>query len=153
MKDNNICDKCKLKVHPNFIGYHKCGYANCAVCKNAITNSEYWSHVRSHPGHENDSPPPPRTTFGNRQRYIGSSSSYDGGSNRRSRSFSTGSTDAIQLKVGKEYEVDITEISRQGDGIARIQGCVIFVKGGKVGNQVKILITEARSRFAIARIA
>jgi predicted RNA-binding protein with TRAM domain len=56
--------------------------------------------------------------------------------------------------VGSEYEVDITEISRQqGDGIARIQGYVIFVKGGKIGQQVKIMITEIRSRFAIARIA
>jgi predicted RNA-binding protein with TRAM domain len=62
--------------------------------------------------------------------------------------------DAIQLKVGNEYVVDITEISRQqGDGIARIQGCVIFVKGGKIGQQVKIIITEIRSRFAIARVA
>jgi predicted RNA-binding protein with TRAM domain len=144
----NKCGKCNQRIHPNFIGYHKCGYANCAVCKNAITNSEYWSHIRSHPGHENDSAPPPRTTFGNKERYR-TSSSYVGGSS--STTFNRGSTDAIQLKVGKEYEVDITEISRQGDGIARIQGCVVFIKGGKVGEQVKILITEARSRFAIAR--
>ena len=53
--------------------------------------------------------------------------------------------------MGKEYEVDITEISRQGDGIARIQGCMIFVKGGHIGEKVKIIITQTRSRFAIAR--
>ena len=65
---NNKCDKCRLTIHPNFIGYHKCGYANCPICKNAITNSQYWFHVRSHPGHENDSPPPPRqTAFNSRQ--------------------------------------------------------------------------------------
>ena len=153
-KNDDKCDKCNLKIHPNFIGYHKCGYANCAICKNAITNSEYWSHIRSHPGHENDSPPPPppRTTFENREGYR-RSSSYYGGSNSSSRSFNRGSADAIQLKVGKEYEVDITGISRQGDGIARIQGFLIFVKGGKVGEQVKIMVTEARSRFAIARTA
>ena len=145
---NDKCGKCNLTIHPNFIGYHKCGYANCAICKNAITNSEYWDHIRSHPGHENDSPPLPRTTFGNRR------TSYDRGSSSNSgRSFNRGSADAIQLKVGKEYEVDITEISRQGDGIARIQGFVIFVKGGKIGKQIKIMITEIRSRFAIARTA
>lgn len=83
MKDNNKCDKCNLTIHPNFIGYHKCGYANCAICKNAITNSEYWSHIRSHPGHENDSPPPPRKPFENRERY--SRSSYGGDSNSRRR--------------------------------------------------------------------
>jgi predicted RNA-binding protein with TRAM domain len=149
---SNKCDKCNLKIHPNFIGHHKCGYANCSICKNAITNSEYWSHIRSHPGHENDSPPPPRTTFGNREGYS-SRSSYGSTSNSGRRSFNRDSLIPKQIEVGKEFEVDITEISRQGDGIARIQGFLIFVKGGKVGEQVKIMITEARSRFAIARIA
>ena len=138
-KNDDKCDKCNLKIHPNFIGYHKCGYANCPICKNAITNSEYWSHIRSHPGHENDSRTlTPRTTFRNRERYRSSS-----------RSFNRDSADAIQLKVGKEYEVDIT---RKGDGIARLQGFMIFVKGGKIGEKVKIMIIETRSRFAIARI-
>jgi predicted RNA-binding protein with TRAM domain len=138
---SNKCDKCNQWIHPNFIGYHKCGYANCPICKNAITNSRYWDHIRSHPGHENDSLPP-RTTFGNRNESS-------------NRSFNRGATDsALQLKVGNEYEVDIIEITRQqGDGIARIQGFVIFVKGGKIGKQVKIMITEIRSRFALARTA
>jgi len=149
---NNKCDKCNQRIHPNFIGYHKCGYANCPVCKNAITNSEYWDHIRSHPGHENDSPPPPRATFGNREQYK-SSSRYDVSSHRSIRSYNRDSADAIQLKVGKEYEVGITEISRHGDGIARIRGCMIFVKGGRIGEQVKIVITEIKNRFAIARTA
>ncbi|MFL6341989.1 MAG: TRAM domain-containing protein [Nitrososphaeraceae archaeon] len=149
--DNNKCDKCNIKIHPNFIGYHKCGYANCAICKNAITNSEYWSHIRSHPGHENDSPPPPlQRTFGNRERYRRNTSSNDKGSSN-SRSFNRGSVDVTRPKVGKEYEVDITGISKYGDGIASIQGFLIFVKGGKVGEQVKVIVTEARSRFAIAK--
>jgi hypothetical protein len=29
---------------------------NCPVCKNPITNSEYWIHIRLHPVHENDAP-------------------------------------------------------------------------------------------------
>jgi predicted RNA-binding protein with TRAM domain len=148
-KNDDKCYKCNQRIHQNFIGYHKCGYANCPICKNAVTNSEYWSHIRAHPGHENDSPPPPRTTFGNKERYR-SSSSYDGSS---TRSFNRDSPSSKQIEVGKEYEVDITEISRQGDGIARIQGFLIFVKGGHIGEKVKIRVTEARSRFAIARIA
>ena len=44
-------------VHPNFVGYHKCGYANCPVCKTAVTNSGYWHNLSSHLGHENDNPP------------------------------------------------------------------------------------------------
>lgn len=35
------------------------------------------------------------------------------------------------VEIGKEYEVDITETSRQGEGIARIQGFVIFVANAK----------------------
>jgi predicted RNA-binding protein with TRAM domain len=144
-KNDDVCDKCNQKIHPTFIGYHKCGYANCPVCKNAIKNSEYWDHIRSHPGHENDSPPPPqRTSFGNRQWYSTNSST---------RSFNRDSADTIQPQVGKEYEVDITEIGRHGDGIARIRGFVIFVKGGHIEENVKIVITEIRSRFAIARTA
>jgi hypothetical protein len=27
------------------------------VCKDPILNKEYWRHIRSHPGHENDAPP------------------------------------------------------------------------------------------------
>ncbi|MGQ9718600.1 MAG: TRAM domain-containing protein [Nitrososphaerales archaeon] len=35
------------------------------------------------------------------------------------------------VEVGKEYEVRISEVSRRGDCISRIQGFVIFVKGAK----------------------
>ncbi|MBM4400809.1 MAG: TRAM domain-containing protein, partial [Crenarchaeota archaeon] len=31
------------------------------------------------------------------------------------------------VEVGKEYDVDIQEMSRRGEGIARIQGLVVFV--------------------------
>jgi hypothetical protein len=57
---HDICTNCNQMIHPNFVGYHKCGYANCPVCKTGVTNSGYWYHLRSHPGHENDNPPPPR---------------------------------------------------------------------------------------------
>jgi predicted RNA-binding protein with TRAM domain len=57
------------------------------------------------------------------------------------------------VQTGKEYDVQITEISRQGDGIARIQGFVIFVKGGKPGQQAKIRVTRVGDRFANADIA
>jgi hypothetical protein len=66
--NNNKCNECNLTIHPSFIGYHKCGYANCPICKNAIVISGYWYHIRSHPGHENDSPPPPRKAFENREK-------------------------------------------------------------------------------------
>ncbi|MFZ1077055.1 MAG: TRAM domain-containing protein [Nitrosotalea sp.] len=54
------------------------------------------------------------------------------------------------VEIGKEYDVSITEISRKGDGIARVEGFVIFVKGGQVGQNAKIKITQVGERFATA---
>jgi predicted RNA-binding protein with TRAM domain len=56
------------------------------------------------------------------------------------------------VEAGKEYEVQITEISRKGDGIARIQGFVIFVKDGKVGQNAKIRVSQIGPRFATAEV-
>ena len=56
------------------------------------------------------------------------------------------------VETGKEYDVQITETSRQGDGIAKVQGFVIFVKNAKVGQNVKIKITNVGSRFATAEV-
>jgi predicted RNA-binding protein with TRAM domain len=36
------------------------------------------------------------------------------------------------VETGKEYDMEVTEISRKGDGIARVQGFVIFVKSGGI---------------------
>ena len=55
------------------------------------------------------------------------------------------------VEVGKEYDVQISEISRQGDGIARVQGFVIFVKGAKVGEKTKVRILNVGPRFATAQ--
>ena len=56
------------------------------------------------------------------------------------------------VETGKEYNVQITETSRQGDGIARVQGFVIFVKNGKVGQNTKVKVTNVGSRFATAEL-
>ena len=152
--DNNKCDKCDLTIHPNFIGYHKCGYQNCPICKNAITNSQYWYHIRSHPGHENDSPPLPREKSEARGKYKRSYSEAKGNSSSRSFGYSSlaGRPTAV-LEVGKEYEVGVTEISRQGDGVARVQGFVVFVKNAKVGQKVRIRVEHVGNRYATATMA
>lgn len=56
------------------------------------------------------------------------------------------------VERGKEYDVKIEEISRKGDGIARIQGFVIFVKGAQAGQECKIRISQVSNRFATAEI-
>jgi predicted RNA-binding protein with TRAM domain len=58
------------------------------------------------------------------------------------------------VETGKEYTVDITDTGRDGDGVARIGGLVIFVKNGKAGNKnVKIKINSVKDNFATAEIA
>ena len=56
------------------------------------------------------------------------------------------------VEVGKEYDVQVTETSQRGDGIARIQGFVIFVKNGRAGENLKVKVNSVGSRFAIAEI-
>ena len=82
--------------------------------------------------------------------------SYSGGygrSNRgygRDRGFGRREFDNTPkpVETGKVYDVSITEISRKGDGIARIEGFVIFVKDGKAGQNAKLRITQVGQRFA-----
>ncbi len=56
------------------------------------------------------------------------------------------------INVGEEYDVKIEDLGRDGDGIARIEGFVIFVTGAKVGDEVKIKINSTRRNFAFAEI-
>jgi len=56
------------------------------------------------------------------------------------------------VEVGKEYEADIQEMSRRGEGIARIQGLVVFVPNTKTGDHVKIRVKRISRRFAEAEV-
>lgn len=64
-------------------------------------------------------------------------------------SSSGGSAPTAPVEVGKEYDVKIEDIAREGDGIARIEGFVIFVADTKVGDEAKIQIDKVMRRFAI----
>jgi predicted RNA-binding protein with TRAM domain len=56
------------------------------------------------------------------------------------------------VEMGKEYEVYVTEMSRQEEGIARIQGFVILVANAKLGDHVKIRITRIGGMTANAEV-
>jgi predicted RNA-binding protein with TRAM domain len=56
------------------------------------------------------------------------------------------------VEVGKEYDVEIQETSRRGEGVARIEGLVCFVPNAKPGEHVRIKITRISSRFAEAEV-
>jgi predicted RNA-binding protein with TRAM domain len=65
-------------------------------------------------------------------------------------SSSEGSDPAVPIAVGEEYDVKVEDIAREGDGIARVEGFVIFVAETKVGDEIKIQIDKVMRRFAIA---
>ena len=79
---------------------------------------------------------------------YGRRNSYGGGSYGGRRQSNFGGPKPVE--IGKEYDVQVTERSDRGDGVARIQGFVIFVKNGKVGDKVKVKVTSVGNRFAIA---
>jgi predicted RNA-binding protein with TRAM domain len=56
------------------------------------------------------------------------------------------------VKPGDEVEVKIEAQASKGDGIAKKDGFVIFIKGAKEGDSVKVRITEVKARFAIGEI-
>jgi predicted RNA-binding protein with TRAM domain len=56
------------------------------------------------------------------------------------------------VQTGKEYEVDITETSPQGEGIARIKGFLVFVGNAKPGDHLRIKITTLGPMGAGAEI-
>jgi predicted RNA-binding protein with TRAM domain len=56
------------------------------------------------------------------------------------------------VETGKEYEVDITEASPQGEGIARIKGFLVFVGNAKPGDHLRIKITTLGPMDAGAEI-
>lgn len=59
---------------------------------------------------------------------------------------------AKPVKVGDELDVTISEISRRGDGLTRVQGFVIFVPNTKQGDSVKIKITQVKPSYAVGQI-
>jgi predicted RNA-binding protein with TRAM domain len=54
------------------------------------------------------------------------------------------------VTVGETYDVSIDDIAKEGDGIARVEGFVIFVPATKVGDKVKIKVNKVMRKFAIA---
>jgi predicted RNA-binding protein with TRAM domain len=56
------------------------------------------------------------------------------------------------VEVGKEYNVTISDTSRRGEGIAKIDGFVIFVPGTKMGQSARIKVTQVSERFASGQI-
>ncbi len=83
--------------------------------------------------------------FGERREHGGfrRESSYGGG-------YGGGGFRQAPVKVGEEYDVQITDVAAKGDGIARIEGFIIFVPGTTRGDSCRIRVKEVAKRFAVA---
>ena len=57
------------------------------------------------------------------------------------------------MEIGKEYEVDVIDMSPNGEGVAKIKGFPIFIKNAKPHEHVKIRITNLISGCADAEVA
>jgi len=56
------------------------------------------------------------------------------------------------VEVGKEYNVTISDTSRRGEGIAKVDGFVVFVPGSKHGQSLRIRVTQVSDRFATGQV-
>jgi predicted RNA-binding protein with TRAM domain len=56
------------------------------------------------------------------------------------------------LNVGDTYDVAIEDVGREGDGIARVEGFVVFVPNTKKGDNVKIRISKVSRRVGFGEV-
>lgn len=54
------------------------------------------------------------------------------------------------VRAGDVHEILVEGTGKSGDGIASIQGFIIFVKGAKQGDKLKVRIREVKEKFAVA---
>lgn len=57
------------------------------------------------------------------------------------------------VHAGEEYDLEITDVSQRGEGIARVNGFIIFVAGSNKGDKLRIRIKDVRRRFAVGEVA
>jgi predicted RNA-binding protein with TRAM domain len=56
------------------------------------------------------------------------------------------------VMLGEELEVEISELSPKGEGIARSQGFVIYVAGTKPGDHVRIKVIRITEKAANGQV-
>jgi predicted RNA-binding protein with TRAM domain len=57
------------------------------------------------------------------------------------------------VEIGEMRYVEIEDIGKQGDGIARVErGYMIIVPDAEVGERVKVEVSEVKSNFAVGEI-
>ncbi|QKQ98963.1 TRAM domain-containing protein [Candidatus Nanohaloarchaea archaeon] len=56
------------------------------------------------------------------------------------------------VSEGETVELEVEDLGSKGDGIARVEGFVVFVPGGEVGKKYEVEVTSVGRKFAFAEI-
>ncbi len=56
------------------------------------------------------------------------------------------------INVDETYDVTIEDVGREGDGITRIEGFVVFVPNTQKGDNVKVRVTKVARRVGFAEV-
>ncbi|MDE6614409.1 MAG: TRAM domain-containing protein, partial [Clostridia bacterium] len=56
------------------------------------------------------------------------------------------------MKVGDKLTVEITSVGMDGEGVARVDGIVLFVPKTLLGEKAIVEITQVKKSFAIAKV-
>ncbi len=56
------------------------------------------------------------------------------------------------IEINKEYVINIEELGYEGEGIGKIEGCVVFVPGALTGEEVKIKIIKSKKNYAVGQL-
>ena len=57
------------------------------------------------------------------------------------------------IREGDRIEVDIEDVGREGDGIAKVEGYTLFVPGTEPGDTVEVEVTDVKPRFGFGERA
>ncbi len=56
------------------------------------------------------------------------------------------------VKQGAEYTLKVEEMSKRNDGVAKVNGFVVFIAGGKLGETYRVKIVKVGNRYAVGEI-
>ena len=87
-----------------------------------------------------------------RQRRGGGGRPENSQSGGERRSQGDSSSGAKPVELGKEYKVRIIDRSERGEGVARIEGFIVFIRGAKPGEELTVKITNVGARAASGEV-
>lgn len=79
------------------------------------------------------------------RRFGGERRGFGGGFGGQRRSFAP-------VKVGDVLDVKIESVGAKGDGVAKVQGFVLFVPGVQEGQEVKVKVTRVLRKAGFAEV-